>query len=131
MSFLSSIGKALVNLDIKVNEKWGKKHWWSPFGGSKGETISSSFGEEEAVELYSMYQSHHTLTFPFIPLKYPLGQFFEDICTATQTVITMKKCIHGLQAIEWDGVNGKDLQIKYPGIKQVVEKYLISKGINP
>ena len=133
MNYLKKLWKRVTGypraVDVQVNEAIGSAPLYSDNGGYPNQTISGSFGEVEAKELYAQYQAHHKLTFPFIPLRYPMGQFFEDICTAIQTVATGEKCIHGLQSIDWDNVDGKDLQIKYPGIKQVVETYLKQEGV--
>jgi hypothetical protein len=127
IGFIKRLLNAPKALDIEVNEKTQKKHhWWSDWGGKKGETISSSFGDEEAEMLYLEYMRSRKLSTPYISLKdHPVGQFSEDICTAIQSVASGRKRYHGLESIEnWDV-----LEAKYPGIKKVVTLYLKKEGV--
>jgi hypothetical protein len=126
---ISWLGGNPRKFDVWVNEKLGKYHLWSSWGGYKGQTISASFGDEEAEQLYLEYKKHHDLRFPMIPLRYPLGQFSDDLCSAIQEVLMREHVDHGLDSINWDNADGKDLQIKYPGIKDVVIAFQKAKHL--
>jgi hypothetical protein len=110
----------LKDVDREVNDHL-PDGTFSQFSSEPRETISSAIGKGQAFVLWVAAQRQETIDYPYIPLRYPLGQIAEDVCEIFQP-------FHGLRSIEWD--RGVNMEALYEGIKQVVHDYLKTKGIS-
>ena len=126
-------GKAILKWGINIPVNFDKLVAWAtknkPWGKyQKGKTISWGFGAEEAEIIYLEYLEHHRILgdLPYISLKYPLGQFSEDICSAIQSIGSGRKRFHGLECFI---NNPGPLAVKYPDIVPVVKTYLRKQGV--
>lgn len=127
MKAISYLGKPIIWFDRFVNWTAGRCRWiWSSFGGETNETISHTLGLEEAEKLYKLHAVLGDLVFGIkdIPIdsEHIIGELSSDLCDFFQKW-------HALRAINWDKRNAKGLCQKYPGIKELVEKFLRLKGI--
>ena len=109
----------LKDVDREVNDHL-PDGTFSQFSSEPRETISSAIGKGQAFVLWCAAQKQVAIDYPYIPLRYPLGQIAEDLCEVFQP-------FHGLRAIEWD--RGINMEAIYPGIQKVVHDYLQNKGI--
>jgi hypothetical protein len=120
------LGKSVIWFDRAVNWTVGRcSRLWSDYGGETNETISHTLGLEEAEALYKCW----LLGIPLARIKdvhiedkHRLGEFSSDLCDLFQRY-------HALRSINWK--KEPALQAKYPGIRDVVEYYLRSKGVKP
>lgn len=120
MEVVKELGRIPKNLDILL----GSLLTHEIFGGfdiSKSRTISSMMGEEQAKVLYDEWDRKGKGFYPWIPLNHPFSQLLTNICEVIQPW-------HCLLSIQWKVV-GKTAEKDYPGIRQVVEKYLDMKGV--
>ena len=116
-----------VNIDKAVaGVKALAKLWSNKF--FPGKTLSWQFGAHEAEIIYLEYLNHHRLLgdLPYISLKFPLGQFSEDICSAIQSIGSGRKRFHGLECFI---NNPGPLATKYPDIVPVIKSYLRKQGV--
>lgn len=127
MKISSYLGKPVIWFDRFCNwtvGKWNKV--WSEYGGNTNETISHTLGLEEAEKLWKLRKVFGDAVFNIkdiqIDDEHLLGEFSSDLCDFFQKW-------HALRSINWDKRNAKQLCQKYPGIKELVDRFLTIKGI--
>lgn len=124
----SYFGKGAIWFDRMVN--WTIGRWdkmWSDKGGNTNETISHTLGLEEAEKLFMLvaaFGEAEVFGYKDISIDgdHLLGELSSDLCDFFQRW-------HALRSITWDRDNAKELEKKCPGIRDLVTRFLASKGI--
>lgn len=116
MSIINYFGKVIYAVDQLGNALTAGL--FGKYAGEKDETWSSAMGKQLAVEMYKARAKDPDFD-PRYPWKYPVGKFANWICNLFQKD-------HSLKSIEWD--EGDDIQKDYPGIKEMVDAYLLRGG---
>jgi hypothetical protein len=125
------LGQAVIWFDRFVNWSVGrirfrKYYVWSRWGGATNETISHTLGLEEAVWLWREHQriGDRVLRVDDIPIDSAmiLGELSSDLCDIVDPW-------HALKSIGWKKDSAVELMGKYPGIKDLVERFLRHKEI--
>lgn len=116
---ITNPGKWLGNIIYELDQLGNQitDGFVSQYDGERDETWSSAMGKALAVDLWHHPEKGYE---PRLKRKYYIGRFFNWICNLVQKE-------HSLRSIEWDV--GIDIQKDHPGIKAMVESYLLSKGI--
>lgn len=138
MKFLNWLGRIVIWYDRANN--WGlgrihiNNHWlWSRYGGQTNETISHTLGLEElnvlikeTLEGMSRGLTEEQIFASIGDIKIDkrmlIGEFSSDLCDIFQSW-------HALRSIDWKRKNAQQILKTYPDARNLVKRFLKSKGI--